>query len=100
MAESVQVFARQKNVRYFWGNNFCLQFTSVATTITKPKFISTFTMSMLMDKENAIENSPLAVRKAPTKTAVLGKPKVPQFQSPMVRAISVPSMTLTNYLEN
>jgi hypothetical protein len=40
-----------------------------------------------MDKENAIENSPLAVRKAPTKTAALGKPKAPQFQSPMVRAI-------------
>lgn len=40
-------------------------------------------MSMLMDKENAIENSPLAF-KAPTKAAGLGKAKAPQFQSPMV----------------
>eukprot|EP00029_Vermamoeba_vermiformis_P011784 TRINITY_DN6584_c0_g1_i1.p1 TRINITY_DN6584_c0_g1~~TRINITY_DN6584_c0_g1_i1.p1 ORF type:complete len:160 (+),score=48.81 TRINITY_DN6584_c0_g1_i1:55-534(+) len=39
-------------------------------------------MSMLMDKENAIENSPLAF-KAPTKAAGLGKAKAPQFQSPM-----------------
>lgn len=41
---------------------------------------------MLMDKENAIENSPLAF-KAPTKATGLGKPKAPQFQSPMVGLI-------------
>jgi len=53
--------------------------------------IASSTMSMLMDKENAIENAPLSF-KAPTKGTGLGKAKAPQFQSPVVSS--------KNYLHN